>query len=176
MQVSINTWAYQSFQLNRLSFVSSKNYYAMSDDLNRSPNRKSQKWGSWYFDSSRLKSGWCIRMCNASRTRSTWKDQVSKENIKILDRDLVGYSMGVWETVHIRIHCQTSTMVGGNTSYPTSGTSCWAICHDRLTWCSNLYYWRRPSDLVESFGKLLVYWNLHRDTWFKPKISIKRVR
>ena len=62
-----------------------------------------------------------------------------------------------------RYTSQTSTRIGGATSYPTSGTSCWMIRLNHLTQCSNLYYWWRPLDVVESFGKHLCI-NLIIDT------------
>ena len=65
--------------------------------------------------------------------------QVFMDNIKILDRDPVDYSKAIQEAVHILIHCQTTTVMGENTTYPMSGTSCWMICLNHQTWYSNFY-------------------------------------
>ena len=70
-----------------------------------------------------------------------------------------------------RLTARSQPWQGGTPATPHLGLPVgWAICPDCPTWHSNLYYWRRPSDLLESVGKLLVYQNLHRDTWIKPKM------
>ena len=64
---------------------------------------------------------------------------------------------------------QTSTVMGETPDTPHLPIG-WSNCP---TWHSNLYYWWRPSALAESFGKLLAYQNMHRDsTCINPKIMI----
>ena len=50
-------------------------------------------------------------------------------------KDPVEFSSGAWEVVHIQIHQRDLNCEGGwgNTSYPTSGTSCWMICLNHPT-------------------------------------------